>query len=365
MHDQPFGQRILSWTGGPANPDRFVALGGLRLPAEPDPAALRDTLDAILARHPVLGAGPVPLHTVDDVWAAAAAGRYPPDAKCLLWAYLAGRELLLVAHHNVSDPWSMRLLLREVLKPRTGPAPSYHGSTSTPAPKRVNRSVPFWREMLADVPALVPGQGSGDDEVTAEIRTPSGITQQQAAEVARSVRSTPFVVLLTAFAQALGPLSPGEAVVPVLTHGRQRSDWDTVGLYMNALPVRLRTPTVGAVHRAFAEAYAHEIPFPVLLDAVPQADALFADGGPGLAQFEVIQVPEGAGIEPLTIPPGLGLGGPLLPVNGMTFWLEPGAGGAYTTCVRYRRAYREADMQALVGRFIDSWEEIRADAQRA
>ncbi|MBM7495079.1 hypothetical protein JOD64_006301 [Micromonospora luteifusca] len=365
MHEQPFGQRILSWTGGPANPDRFVALGGLRLPAEPDPAALRHTLDTILARHPVLGAGPVPLRTVDDVWAAAAAGRYPPDAKCLLWAYLAGRELLLVAHHNVSDPWSMRLLLREVLKPGTGPAPSYHGSTSTPAPKRVNRSVPFWREMLADVPALAAAPGSGDDEGTAEIRTPSGITQQQAAEVARAVRSTPFVVLLTAFAQALTPLSPGEAVIPVLTHGRQRSDWDTVGLYMNALPVRLRTLTVGAVHRAFAEAYAHEIPFPVLLDTVPQADALFADGGPGLAQFEVIQVPEGAGIEPLTIPPGLGLGGPLLPVNGMTFWLEPGAGGAYTVCVRYRRSYSEADMQALVRRFIDSWEEIRADAQRA
>ncbi|MGN9777612.1 hypothetical protein ACTMS0_17870 [Micromonospora sp. H33] len=363
MDDQPFGQRILSWAGGPADADRFVALGGIRLPVEPDHAALRRALDAAVARHPVLGEGPVPLRTVDDVWAAAAAGRYPPDARCLLWAYLAGPELLLVAHHTVSDPWSMRLLLREVLRPRTGRAPSYHDSVSTHAPGRVARSVPFWHRMLADVPALAPG--TGGEAGTAEIRTSSGITQEQAAAVARTMRSTPFVVLLTAFARALGPLCHGEAVIPVLTHGRQRSDWDTVGLYMNVLPVRLGTPAVGPVHRAFAEAYAHEIPFPVLLDAVPQADALFAHGGPSLAQFEVIQVPDGAGIEPLTIPPGLGLGGPVLPVNGLAFWLEPGAGGGYTACLRYRRSYREAEMRALVTRFIDRWEGIHADANRA
>ncbi|SCL44448.1 Condensation domain-containing protein [Micromonospora citrea] len=363
MDDQPYAQHILSWAGGPADTERFVALGGARLPAEPDPAALRRALDAVVARHPVLGQGPVPLRTVDDVWAAAAAGRYPPDARCLLWAYLAGRELLLVAHHTVSDPWSMRLLLSEVLKPPTGPAPAYHGSASAPAPGRVDRSLPYWRRVLADVPTLAPGQGG--DTGTAEIRTPSGITRQQAATVARAVRSTPFVVLLTAFARALGPLCPGEAVVPVLTHGRQRSDWDTVGLYMNVLPVRLGTPTVGAVHRAFAEAYAHEIPFPALLDEVPQADALFAHGGPALAQFEVIQVPENAGIEPLTIPAGLGLGGPVLPVNGLAFWLEPGAGGGYTACLRYRRSYGEAAMRALTRRFIDSWEDVRADAKRA
>ncbi|MEU5781551.1 condensation domain-containing protein [Micromonospora lupini] len=368
MDDQPYAQRILTWTGGPPDADRFVALGGVRLPAEPDPAALRRALDAVVDRHPVLGEGPVTLHTVDDVWAAAAAGRYPPDAKCLLWAYLAGRELLLVAHHTVSDPWSMRLLLREILRLVTGAPATHRGGTTTPTPEQVRRAVPFWRGMLADVPSLTPGVhggDSGDSGGTAEIRMPSGITQQEASAVARAVRSTPFVVLLTAFARALSPLSGSEAVIPVLTHGRRRSEWDTVGLYMNVLPVRLRTPTVRAVHHAFAEAYAHEIPFPTLLDAVPQADALFADGGPHLAQFEVIQVPEGDGIEPLTIPPGLGLGGPILPVNGLAFWLEPAAGGAYTACLRYRRSHRDADMQALVQRFIHSWEDARADAHRA
>ncbi|MEV4810959.1 hypothetical protein [Micromonospora avicenniae] len=364
MHDQPFGQRILSWAGRPAEVDRFVALGGIRLPAEPDPAALRQALDALVARHPVLGEGPVPLRTVDDVWAAAAAGRYPPDARCLLWAYLAGTELLLVAHHNVSDPWSMRLLVREVLKPGDGPAPSYyHHRAATHPPHRVTRFTPFWNRMLTDVPALAPG--AGGDLGTAEIRAPSGITQERAGVVARAVRSTPFVVLFTAFARALGPLCQGETVVPVLTHGRRRSDWDTVGLYMNVLPVRLGPSTVGAVHHAFAEAYANEIPFPLLLDAVPQADALFADGGPSLAQFEVIQVPDGAGVEPLTMPAGLGLGGPVLPVNGLAFWLEPGAGGTYTACLRYRRSYQDAEMRALLRRFVDRWEEIDAHATRA
>ncbi|WP_405432856.1 hypothetical protein [Micromonospora sp. NBC_00617] len=364
MDDQPYAQRILTWTGGPPDTDRFVALGGARLLVEPDPAALRRALDAVVVRHPVLGTGPVALNTVDDVWAAAAAGRYPPDARCLLWAYLAGRELLLVAHHNVSDPWSIRLLLREVLLPVTDAPATHRSGTTTPTPERMSRAVPFWREMLADVPSLAAGSND-DGDGTAEIRTPSGITRQEAAAVARAVRSTAFVVLLTAFARALSPLGPGEAVIPVLTHGRRRSEWNTVGLYMNVLPVRLRTPTVRAVHRAFAEAYAHEIPFPTLLDGVPQADALFADGGPHLAQFEVIQVPEGDGIEPLTVPPGLGLGGPILPVNGLAFWLEPAAAGTYTACLRYRRSHRQADMQALIRRFIHSWEDVRADAHRA
>ncbi|MFJ6195054.1 hypothetical protein [Micromonospora sp. NPDC092111] len=363
MDDQPFGHRILSWAGQSADADRFVALGGSRLAAEPDHAALRRALDAAVARHPVLGEGPVPLRLVDEVWSAAAAGRYPPDAPCLLWAYLAGRELLLVAHHSVADPWSMRLVLREVLGPGSESTSAHRGGTTTHRPDRITRSLPFWQRLLTDVPALTPGTGGGTG--TAELRAPSGITQERAAAVARSVPSTPFVVLLTAFARALAPLSRGEAVVPVLTYGRRRSDWNSVGFHMNVLPVRLGTPTVDAVHRAFAEAYAHEIPFPSLLEAVPQADALFAAGGPSLAQFEVIQVPDHPGIEPLTIPAGLRLGGPVLPVNGLTFWLEPATGGHYTACLRYHRSYRQTEMRALIERFIKRWEEIGVNPNRA
>ncbi|GLH95314.1 condensation domain-containing protein [Phytohabitans aurantiacus] len=361
MGDLPYGQRILAWAGGPADPERFVALGGMRLPAPPDPAALRRSLDAALARHPVLGTGPVPLATVDDVWVAAAAGRYPPDARSLLWAYLAGRDLLLVAHHTVADPWSMRLLTRDVLAPRASPAPAYGDRVGTVHERRMARVLPYWRGVLAGAPVLEPMRGG-----TAELRVVTAIAQEDAVAVARAVRSTPFVVLLAAFAQALDPgpaRSDGELLLPVLTYGRERADWDTVGLFMNVLPVRLADRRLGAVHRAFAEAYTHEIPFPVLLDAVPEADGLFGVGGPSLAQFEVIQVPPACGGEPLTVPAGLELGGPVLPVNGLAFWLEPGAGGAYTACVRYRRSYGAAAARDLVRRFTKRWEAICADAR--
>lgn len=390
MGDLPYGRRILAWAGGPADPERFVALGGVRLPAPPDPAALRRSLDAALARHPVLGTGPVPLATVDDVWAAAAAGRYPPDARSLLWAYLAGRDLLLVAHHTVADPWSMRLLTRDVLAPRADPAPAYGDRVGTVHERRIARAVPYWRDVLAGAPVLQPARGG-----TAELRVVTGIAQEDAGAVARAVRSTPFVMLLAAFAQALDPgparseprgaatrpdragppgrpaseasgtdtAHGGELLLPVLTYGRERTDWDTVGLFMNVLPVRLADRGLGAVHRAFVEAYTHEIPFPALLDAVPEADALFGAGGPALAQFEVIQVPPARGGEPLTVPAGLELGGPVLPVNGLAFWLEPGAGGVYTACVRYRRSYGAAAACDLVRRFTERWEAIGADAR--
>lgn len=358
MDGRPNGRRILAWSGGPTDPERFVALGGVRLPEPADPTALSRALDATVARHPVLGTGPVQLSVVDDVWEAVAAGRYPADAQCLLWAFLAGRDLLLVAQHTVADPWSMRLLSRDVMSPGTGPAPTYHGQNDTNRQARTARAVPYWRTVLADVPALAPVSGD-----TVELQVPTGIAEADVAAVARQVRSTSFVVLLAAFAQALD--TGEDLLLPVLTHGRHRAEWDIVELFMNVLPVRIAGRELGAVHRAFVEAYAHEIPFPVLLDLVPAADRVFGVGGPALAQFEVIQVPDPQEYVPLTRPPGLGLGGPLLPVNGLAFGLELGADRTYTACVWHRRSYGEAAVRDLVRQFTERWEAICADARGA
>jgi hypothetical protein len=360
----PYGQRILAWAGDAVPAERFVAVGGVRLPEEPDLGWLQDRLNTAVCRHPVLGVGPVPLAYVDDIWAAASAASYPPGSPCLLWAYLNGCDLLLVAHHNVSDPWSMRILVRDVIEGDKAPAPSYRDEVSAKQLKRMPRAVPFWKHTLADVPPLTAGGGSGRPETTRELRVRTDVTAVQADAVGRAAQSTAFVVLFAAFTQALQPLSTGrDLLIPVLTYGRARSEWDTVGLYMNVLPVRLTTTDLPAVQRAFIEAYAQEIPFPVLVETVPAAGAAFARGGPALAQFEVIQVPADDSIEPLTIPAGLGLGGPILPVNGLAFWLELGSGGVYTVCLRYRDdLYREPVMRALIQRFVDMWGDLYAAA---
>ncbi|MCG5439828.1 condensation domain-containing protein [Micromonospora foliorum] len=364
MADLPYGQRILAWAGCGVPAERFVAVGGVRLSEKPDLDWIQDRLDTVVSRHPVLGAGPVLLADVDDVWAAASAASYPPESPCLLWAYVNGCELLLVAHHTVSDPWSIRVLIRDVLQGNGTPAPSYRHEVSVRHLRRMPRAVPFWEHALADVPTLTTDGGSGEPETTRELRIRTDITLAQADAVGRAARSTAFVALFAAFAHALQPLSPGrDLVIPVLTYGRDRSEWDTVGLYMNVLPVRLTTTDLPAVQQAFIEAYAQEIPFPVLVETMPAAGAAFARGGPALAQFEVIQVPADEGIEPLTIPAGLGLGGPILPVNGLAFWLELGSGGVYTVCLRYRDdLYRESGMRALVQRFVDTWGDLYAAA---
>ncbi|WP_406075897.1 condensation domain-containing protein [Micromonospora sp. NBC_01638] len=360
----PYGQRILAWSGSGFPADRFVAVGGVRLPEEPDLGWLQDRLNAAVRRHPVLGTGPVPLVNVDDVWASAAAASYPPGSPCLLWAYVNGSDLLLVAHHTVSDPWSMRILVGDVLAGDRTSARSYRHDVSVKHLKRMFRAVPFWKHTLVDVPPLTADGGSGMPETTRELRIRTDITAVQADEVGRAARSTAFVVLFAAFAQALQPLSAGrDLLIPVLTYGRDRSEWDTVGLYMNVLPVRLTTTDLPAVQHAFIAAYAQEIPFPVLLETLPTAGAAFARGGPALAQFEVIQVQADDSIEPLTIPAGLDLGGPILPVNGLAFWLELGSGGIYTVCLRYRNdLYRESVMRALIQRFVDRWGDLYAAA---
>ncbi|MFK3979525.1 condensation domain-containing protein [Micromonospora sp. NPDC050397] len=424
MHDQLTvalspAQRLLCWVDevapGMVFGSRFVALGGFRLGGPLDVTLLRHALDQLVVRHQALrtvierGGGvpyqrvgppaPVPLTEVapDRLVDTIVRAEYPAGSAPMLWAFLARHDptdatLVLVAQHTVADPWSMRILVADLLRayragevgrsPVQAPATRPPGRPE-PVPVRSRPEVPaapehnerrdvqltdYWRQALADLPALpLPSAAPGGDPGTSEVRFPLSVTESRLRAAARPLRTTPFVLLLSGFVSALGTLTGAtDLVVPVLTYGRERSDWDTVGLFMNALPVRVELPgeldpgqTVGRVHTAFAAAFTRELPLADLLSRLPDAARFFAPGGPVCAQFEVIQLPAAQPSAPLShrpvrLPAGLPLGGPVIPVNGLVTWLEQDPDGGYVATIRFRTDLFGPDVvERLVDRYAD------------
>lgn len=390
-------QRLLWWveevSPGMVFGPRFVAVGAYRISGPIESAPLRDALDDLVARHAALrtnlvwddrmarhqtfSPAPVPLVEVtpDRLVDTLVATDYPATATPLLWAFLARHDateatLVLVAHHTAADPWSMRILIADLVRAYAArlagePAPMPASHDDRPAGRRASRGpaeevTDYWRKILADLPELVPpAPVPGGEPRTEEFRFPLNATEPALRSAARSHRTTPFVLLLAGFMSSLHGISGGgDLMVPVLTYGRARSDWDTVGLFMNALPVRANlaggpdgvrrrgghpdpTETLARVRAAFTNAYPRELPLVELLAGVPEAVRLFAPGGPVCAQFEIIQLPQIEPSSPLSyrpvrLPAGLPLGGPVIPVNGMVVWLEQDPEGGYTGTVRFR-----------------------------
>ncbi|WP_329101200.1 condensation domain-containing protein [Micromonospora sp. NBC_01699] len=412
-------QRLLCWvdevTPGMIFGPRFVAVGGYRISGPLDVSVLRGALDRLVVRHRALRTAivrddgvpyqsvrppaPVPLTEVapDLLIDTIVAGEYPPGSPSLLWAFLARHDptdatLVLVAQHTVADPWSMRILITDLLRTygdsvtgwtpagsaeQADPVPVPPGGSVPAAPRhdeqRLRRLTDHWRQVLADPPELpLPAAAPGGDPRTSEVRFPLSVTEPRLRAAARPLRTTPFVLLLSGFMGALGTLTGAtDLAVPVLTYGRDRSDWDTVGLFMNALPVRAdltgdltATQTVARVHAAFAAAFSRELPLTELLSRLPEAVRFFAPDGPVCAQFEVIQLPPAQSSAPLShrplrLPGGLPLGGPVIPVNGLVTWLEQDSDGGYTGTIRYRADLFGPDtIDRLVRCYADRLDEL-------
>jgi len=390
----------------------FVCLGGYRLTGPLDVPVLRGALDRLVVRHEALRTviardgpaprprvappAPVPLVEVppDVLVDTLVAGAYPPGSVPPLWAYLARHDdadatLVLVAQHTVADPWSMRILIADLLRDyadrlggrnegqdQAGTPPGRHQVPATRDgndEQRTRRLTDHWRQALTEVRPLPPDTAApGGTPRHAETRFPLSITDQRLRAAARTRRTTPFVLLLSGFIGALAAYTGAtDLTVPVLTYGRGRSDWETVGLFMNALPVRVDLsgdPTPGeTLHRvrvAFTTAFAREVPLADLVSRLPEAARLFAPDGPASAQFEVIQLPPTPpsgplACRPISLPAGLPLGGPVIPVNGLAVWLEQGPEGGYSGTVRYRAdLFSQPTVERLVTGYADRLERL-------
>ncbi len=227
--------------------------------------------------------------------------------------------LALIVHHAVADGWSMQLIIKELAEYYAArcehrapdlPAARQYGEyaiweqTST-TDEALNRSRAYWRQNLAgaritsihtDFPrsAKIPKNTSveryllGSDVTTATL------------ELARSTRSSPFMVLLAAYQVWLRELTgTTDITATTIMSGRGQARFEeTIGPFFNLVP--LRTDLTGC--RSFREvvertrktcigAFSHAIPFAKILADAPELAQPWVDDNAAGVAFQVFQFP--------------------------------------------------------------------------
>ncbi|WP_150238150.1 condensation domain-containing protein [Nocardiopsis quinghaiensis] len=222
------------------------------------------------------------------------------DAPPLLRAVLGRFDdedsvLILVVHHTVADEWSMQILIRDLAALYGALAPG--GTWPLPATQyrdflewelnrpgeRLTRAREYWRENLRDARLLAVATDHPRSAVlpkaTAWHRFTIGAdVTERVLELARSARSSAFMVLLTAYNVLLHrETGSTDIVVPTFASGRNQAEFhETVGAFFNFVP--LRTDIEGCrtyrdvlkrTRRSCLGAYTHELPFPEVVAEAP------------------------------------------------------------------------------------------------
>lgn len=417
--------QVLTWIEA-ANPghvtgNHFVGVGAYHGDGPLDVPALQAALNDLVADHRILRTvlwqgpdcflhrplptAPVPLRVVDLPVGTDPAGRelpealarevcareHPADRAPVLWAAL-GRHtasrwtMVLIGHHGAVDHWSMELLIRDLAwaydarlrgRPPALTVRQYEDSARSTVSRtshgridagRVEGAVAYWQRLLTDIPRITqPVVDAGP--FSAETRFTLTVDRAELAAVSARARTTPFVSLLTAYALALSAAAgTDEVVVPLFTSGRERTDWETVGPFMNVAAVRVNfqgdhslPEAIERTRQAFVAALAHEVPLAALLPAVPGVAALFSKGGVPVGGFELVQFPPPEPV-PLSLdrlPIGPRYGATVLPISGLLCWLQADVGNTFAGTIRFRPGLLDAGWVAnLVSRLAQNLDAI-------
>ncbi|HEX3531246.1 MAG TPA: amino acid adenylation domain-containing protein [Thermoanaerobaculia bacterium] len=301
----------------PASPAYHIA-GAARLNGEVDEDALRSAFQRLVDRHPALrttffvrDGEPVrrihPEATADFQTEDAASWRPEElaeriDAEIFLPFDLtagpllrvrilrrgpAERILVLGIHHIVADFWSLALMLRELGGPHP-PDPPLPSPSRPPGEGGTEDAFAFWQERLADFPFVLELPLDHPRRAWPAHRAASVpfALQEGTAELLKALGRergpTLFTVLLATF-QALLHRVTGEErlLVGAPTSGRSRAaSAEQVGYFVN--PVVLPSEAVddpsfvdflAAARRTVLDAFAHEVPFPALVERLqPERD---------------------------------------------------------------------------------------------
>ncbi|MBG0823061.1 amino acid adenylation domain-containing protein [Planomonospora sp. ID91781] len=207
-------------------------------------------------------------------------------------------RLLFVAHHTVYDAWSAQLFaeelaelcaaLREERPPRLPELAIQYADYAVWQRDRLaggalDADLDYWREKLAgSVPLELPPDRPRPEEfgyagAAVGFSVPDG-TSERVAELARRTSTTPFMVLLTAFAALLARWTGRtDVVVGSPVAGRETPELNPlIGMFVNTLPLRIDLggdPAFGeALERVRAtvmEALDHQdVPFAKLVEAL-------------------------------------------------------------------------------------------------
>ena len=346
---------------GPFGP-HYVIADGWRLRGHVDLTALRRALADVVARHEALrtevhranGTGTQsvldpgqPGLEVTGLDEAPGADRdrraeqlineiearpFPVHSRTLLRAVLGRFDdqdsvLVLATHHSASDAWSIQVVMRDLAEcyaarargrePQLGEVAQYRDYVAAQQQEAGAASVAaaraYWRETLRGARILVT-PARRDDDVTPATTWHRFLTEPGlragVSRLATATRSTPFMVLLAAFAVHVHRRTGAtDIVVPTFAPGRRHQRFQsTVGSFFNFVPLRIDLsdcPDFAAVaartRAACLGAFAHELP---LLHVLAEAPELMSSAGADAAPclFQVIQPPyvmEGEQIGPL------------------------------------------------------------------
>jgi hypothetical protein len=338
----------------------YTITNGLRLRGNLDVGALGAALDDVVARHEILRTvlrkddggwhqdlhppGPVSLQVLgvgpagpaasadraaydllDDVEAEPFSHREVPLLRAKLGRLGADDHVLaLTTHHVASDAWSMQVIVTDLAAcyaaRSAGRVPALPGPCQYREFAGWQRATEescsgvaggHWRDRLlgARLHALPAGrvlpEGAADPYSVYRFTIGRALTEA-AARVARSARSSLFVVLLAAY-NVLASQLTGESdlAVPIFTAGRNEPRFaGVVGPLYNFLPIRTDLGGCGSFADVIArtrasclQAYANDIPF--LLIQAQAGDLMGPCGDDRLAvcAFEMFPPPALAGIE--------------------------------------------------------------------
>lgn len=333
---------------------------GLRLHGSLDAGALSAALDDVVARHEILrtalrkdddgppaapalpawrqllhppgsvslavrSAGQSPYDLLDAVEAEPFSHREIPLLRAVLGRLGADEHVLaLTTHHIASDAWSMQVIITDLAAcyaaRAAGRAPSLplacqYGEFA--AWQRASEQSwsgvagTYWRERLhgARVHALPADQtlpdGAADPYSVHRFMIGRELTET-AAQVARTARSSLFVVLLAAYNLLASQLTgESDLCVPTFTAGRGEPRFaGVVGPLYNFLPIRTDldgcrsfADVIARTRASCLQAYANDIPFPLIQAQAGDLMAPCADEHLAVSAFEMLPPPALAGIE--------------------------------------------------------------------
>jgi condensation enzyme len=258
-----------------------------------------------------------------DLLDDAEAEPFSPRAVPLLRAVLGrlapdDHVLALVTHHIASDAWSMQVIMTDLAAcyaaRSAGQAPGLPAAVQYrefAAWQRASEeswsgvASGHWRERLLGarvhaLPAdrLLP-EGAADPYSVHRFVIGREVTEA-AAHVARSARSSLFVVLLAAY-NVLASQLTGESdlVVPTFTAGRNEPRFaGVVGPLYNFLPIRTGldgcasfADVIARTRASCLQAYASDVPFPLIRAQAPDLMAPCGDDHLAVSAFEMLPPP--------------------------------------------------------------------------
>lgn len=251
------------------------------------------------------------------------AGTIDPERTPFLRAVLGRFDdqdavLVLMTHHIATDGWSMRVIIRDLANryaaqkgysiPELPRAPQYQeyaiwqkevsGAEAAGARE-------YWQRMLQDARiSAIPTdflRSAGIPQSTAAHRfaIPADVISS-ASRLAGSTRSTPFMVLLAAYALVVHKRTGStDVIVATFTPGRGgRRFQDSVGSFFNFIP--LRTDIAGCTtfrevlqrtRRTCLDAYSHDIPSIHIFAEAPELMVPAMSDGAAPAVFQVFPDP--------------------------------------------------------------------------